>query len=188
MKKLLVIPTIIFILCTLISILLFQQAKIRSVDPPKTSFLVPGETTLHLSQVGRYTIYLELDTQFEGKHYEVPEALEGLKCEVIKEGQLVKVEAADLSYTYNRDGQRGEAYFNFSIESPGEYTMRTTIESKAVKEAVLSVGLKNENMIRVLQFTVGASVLMLVGIFEFVGYMIYAVIKTIIQTFLKIDR
>ncbi len=179
-KKQFIIPTIVFILCTFTSIFLFEQGKLRSIDPPKTSFLAPGTTVLNLNQAGRYTIYLELDTIFEGKHYEAPEVLEGLNCEVIKEGREIKVEPADLSYSYNRDGQKGESYFNFTIESPGNYTIITTIDNEQMKEAVLSIGLKNEKMIRVLQFTVGASVLMLVGIFEFVGYMIYGIIKLVI--------
>lgn len=179
-KKQFIIPTIVFILCAVTSVFLFYQGKARSIDPPKTSFLVPGTTMLDLTQVGRYTIYLELDTLFEGKHYEAPEVIEGLKCEVMKDETKIKVEAADLSYSYNRNGQKGESYFNFTIEEPGSYTIITTIDNEQMKEAVLSVGLKNEKMVRVLQFTVGASVLMLVGIFEFIGYMIYGLIKLMI--------
>lgn len=179
-KKQFIIPTIVFIICTITSVFLFQQGKVRSVDPPKTSFLVPGTVVLPLDKPGRYTIYLEQDTLFEGKHYTAPEVLEGLKCEVVKDDKSIKVEPADLSYSYNRAGQKGETYFNFTIESTGDYQITTTLENNEIKEAVLSVGLKNEKMIRVLQFTVGASVLMLVGLFEFVGYIGYATIKLVL--------
>ncbi len=176
-KKQFIIPTVIFALCMITSTFLYEQGKLRSIDPPKQSFLVPGTTEIELDKVGHYTIYLELDTLFEGKHYEAPEFIESLKCEVIKGDTEIQVNTADLNYKYNRDGQQGESYFNFTIDEAGKYKIITTLEDKVVKEAVLSVGLKNEHMVRVLQFTVGAGVIMLVGIFEFIGYMVYGIIK-----------
>lgn len=176
-KKQFIIPTVIFVLCIITSIFLYEQGKLRSIDPPKQSFLVPGTTEIELDKVGRYTIYLELDTLFEGKHYEAPEFIESLKCEVVNDESKIQVSTADINYKYNRDGQQGESYFNFTIEEAGKYKIITTLEDEVVKEAVLSVGLKNEHMVRVLQFTVGAAVIMLVGIFEFIGYMVYGIIK-----------
>ena len=173
-----IIPAIILIVCMIVGGMLLEEGKRRSIDPPKISFVAPGSTEISLDEVGCYTIYIETQIQHEGKQYTVPDgSIEDIEIKVSKNGQGIPVRQADIFYTYDKDGNKGQTNSNFDITEAGEYVIDTNIESKANKQIVLSVGIKNEQMLRVLQFTVGASVILLVGIIQFIGYTISGLIR-----------
>ena len=173
-----IIPSVIFIGCMIIGGCMIQEAKKRSIDPPKTSFVAPGTTKINLSKLGSYTVYIESEIEYEGKRYVVPDGtIEDLEVKVSKGDVVVPVRKADIFYKYNKNGNKGESNCNFDITEKGEYNITTKLESDQNEQIILSIGVKNEEMLRVLQFTVGASVIMLVGIIQFIGYILSAVIK-----------
>ncbi len=177
-KKQFIIPSIVLILCMVLGTWLLEEGRKRSIDPPKISFLAPGVHKINLEEIGTYTIYIETQIEYEGEKYNIPDgSIEKLEVEVNKDGEKVPVRKADIFYTYNKNGNKGETNSNFDITEPGEYEIISKAKLELNKEIILSVGIKNEGMLRVLQFTVGASVIILVGVFQFVGYISAGIIK-----------
>ncbi len=177
-KKQFIIPSIVLIICLILGVWLLEEGRKRSIDPPKTSFLAPGIHKVDLQEVGTYSIYIESQIEYEGKSYNIPDgSIEKLEIKINKDGKKVPVRKADIFYTYDKNGNKGETNSNFDISEPGEYEIISKLKSELNEEIILSVGIKNEGMLRVLQFTVGASVIILVGIFQFVGYIGSGIIR-----------
>ncbi len=179
-KNQFIVPSIILIVCIVLGGWLLGEGKKRSIDPPKISFLSPGVHKVNLEEVGTYSIYIESEIQYEGRQYSVPDgSIEKLEIKVNKDGVKIPVRRADIFYTYNKDGNKVEIHSNFDITEPGEYEINSTMKSEQNEEIILSVGIKNQGMLRVLQFTVGASVVILIGVLQFIGYITMGIIKLI---------
>ena len=186
-KKQFIIPSIILIVCLVFGGWLLNEGRKCSIDPPKISFLTPGVTKVNLEEIGSYSIYIETEIQYEGKLYSIPyKSIDKIDIDVSKNGEKIPVRTADIFYKYNKNGNKGETNLNFDITEPGQYEINSDIESNEIDQVVLSVGRKNEGMLRVLQFTVGASVIILVGVFQFVGYILSGMIRLLMYKKLTI--
>ncbi len=181
-KKQVVIPILVLIICMLAGGLLYREGQKRSIDPDKTSFLSPGSQIVNLGEVGTYNIYIETDINYNNKHYFVPqESIQKIECKIKKGSKIIPTRDADLYYKYDRNGDKGQTYLSFDIEEKGEYEIVTKIQSDTIKDVVLSVGKQNDQMVRVLQFTVGSCIIMLIGILQFFVFIISLVIKLILH-------
>ncbi|HOB21208.1 MAG TPA: hypothetical protein PKO35_10960 [Candidatus Atribacteria bacterium] len=103
--------------------------------------VVPGAKVFELEEQGRYTIYWEYRTTYEGRVYDT-KSIDGLVCVLksIDTGEHVTLDSLSLSSTYSLNDREGKGIFVFQIDAPGEYELSCWYEFEEGEEAVLVVG------------------------------------------------
>ena len=173
-KYFIIIPTIVFVLCLIIGLGLIQMNK-NVVKAPQMEFVVPCSQEVNFEAKGDYTIYLQLDTQIDGKTYTAPEGLEGLSCKLFKGDEEISIYTTDVQYNYNREGKCGSSYYEFNIKEPGTYRIETELIDAPVEEAAIGIGKKiNMGMMMIKGLT--AALALLIGVCQFIGFVGYAII------------
>ena len=104
--------------------------------------VVPGETTLNLTEPGTYMIYHERESVVDGRVYSA-ENISGLRVTLRDaRGAQVPLSAPGMSSTYNFSGRSGVAVYKFEIAQPGAYRLAAAYDGgRTQPRAVLAVGL-----------------------------------------------
>jgi hypothetical protein len=100
---------------------LFLAARLGGSTDGMIRVLVPGETELRLNEAGRYVIYHEFRSAFEGRVYHV-DAVSGLNVTVRSgvSGAVVPLEQTTAT-SYTVGSRSGRSLFAFDVAAPGPY-------------------------------------------------------------------
>ncbi len=132
-------------------------------DRPDYTFVVPGQITVSCEKEGRYYLWYDYQTIFEGKTYSESSNLPGgMSIEFINvnTGEVVPLtSAAEMSETIGNTSRKTIGYFD--IRECGEYTLEV---SGGTRELVFSLGRSAVTMPRLLfLFFVGGPLSFLLG-------------------------
>lgn len=172
-KKQAIVPAIILIGTLVIGGILLLIAKSLGGEEARTSFLAPGTQNINLKEPGNYTIYLTTQITDDKMSYNLSEDFEGLHVELTLDGKEVVLTKVEEGYTYGEEGNQSKSYLSFDVVEPGEYQLITSIESKSIPQIALAIGKTEENLATVLVLATCACLLILMGICQFVAYMIF---------------
>jgi hypothetical protein len=146
-----------------------------------TQFAVPGQTEVRFDQPGRYTIYHEQRSTFEGRAYSTEGQISGLAVTVRNAagGELLPVRAPGMSSTYSLGGREGVAIFVFDVRVPGTYLVSGEYPpGSAGAPAVLAVG----------SAAVGKMLLFMFGGFAFAGACVLVALLILIVSLVRAQR
>ena len=177
-KYFVIIPSIVFAVCLIIGLGLIKLEK-NTVKAPTMEFVVPCNQEVEFKEAGEYTIYLQLLTQINGQTYTAEEGLEGLSCKLFKGEEEITIYTTDIQYNYNKEGKLGSAYYEFSIKEPGMYRLETELVNTPTKEVAIGIG-KKINMGHMMVKGIVATLALLGGTFQFVGFIGYSIIAYIL--------
>jgi hypothetical protein len=107
-----------------------------------TQVVVPGTAELALHR-GTYTVFLEEESEVNGKIYSTTQPVDGLACRVIsaQNGSAIAVRRANNSTTYSVGGRSGHSVLEFPINQDGNYTFTCDYgENAPGPEVVVAVG------------------------------------------------
>lgn len=172
-KKQVMVPIVVLIVTLVIGGILLLIAKSLGGEGVRTNLIAPGTQVLNLEEPGNYTIYLTTQMMDDKMSYHLPEDFKGLHVELTLNGEAVALTKIEEGYTYGEEGNQSESYLSFDVTEPGEYQLTTSIESNSIPEIVLAVGKTEENLGRVLILSTCALLLILMGVCQFVAYMIF---------------
>lgn len=86
--------------------------------------IVPGESQFTLDSKGKYTIFNEYQSVFDGKVYSNEQSIPGLHVALTDpSGQTVELEPININSTYTLNGREGVGVLTFSVDEVGTYTM-----------------------------------------------------------------
>lgn len=172
-KKQVIIPIIVLVVTLAIGGILLLVARTLNDEGTKISFIAPSTEIFNLEEPGNYTIYLTTQITSDKMNYSLPENFKGLDAELTFGGEKVTLTKIDDAYTYGEEGNRSESYLSFDINEPGEYQLTTRVESESISELVLAIGKTEENLEMALILATCACMLILMGVCQFVAYMIF---------------
>jgi hypothetical protein len=107
-----------------------------------TQIVVPGSAELHL-QRGLYTIFLEEESEVNGRIYSTVQSVDGLGCRVIsaENGSEITIGKPSMNTSYSVGGRSGHSVLEFSIQQVGRYTLACDYSENAKgPEVVVAVG------------------------------------------------
>lgn len=183
-KKQVVAPIIVLVVTLIVGGILLLIAKHIGSKSLKQSYLVPSQIELELIK-GNYMIYLENEVDFEGKHYSVPDSFSSLTCKLKYKGGEITLTPPKDGYGYGEGEKRGRTFLSFTIEEDDVYQLKAEIEDEQVSQAVITIAREDENIGSALSLTVIAGLSMLMGILQFMGYIILNVGKWLFYCYLK---
>jgi hypothetical protein len=114
-------------------------------------FVVPGHHTFTVDAPGKYMIYHEFVSNFDGRIFNTKGQIDGLRCNASgpeNAPRIVRVDPAGITATYDIMGNSGEAIWSIDVPTPGTYSLDvgygepgalTTLETTGTN-AVLSIG------------------------------------------------
>ena len=172
-KKQIMFPIIIFAIAVVIGGSLLLIAKGLGGNELCKSFIIPSTKTLMLEETGAYTIYLGTDTVFERKHYSIPKDYKGLKVKASFNQTEVILTPIEEVYEYGEEGNKRINVYNFTVNEGGEYTFECTLEDDTVENAIIFVGKTQEHTGTILGLTTIACMLLIMGICQLIGYLLY---------------
>ncbi len=107
-----------------------------------TRVVAPGTFDITLDQPGNYTLFDEYQSVVDGQVYHNPGGLGGLTCTLTDKatGRKIPLIAASTTATYTTGAYAGRSVFDFTIPSPGVYTLTAQYARGAGgSQAVLSI-------------------------------------------------
>lgn len=171
-KKQVVVPIIIFVVALCLSGILLLITKVLGEDSERTTYLAPTTEKMQIEETGEYTIFLGVEANYEGKRYEVPEDYEGLQVKVLFKGSEVEVKPAETTNAYGVEGDMCKDVYTFAVKDTGEYTFEFSLSGSEIEQVVVAVG-RTQHVGAMLGLTLVAGMSMLLGICQFLGYLIY---------------
>lgn len=177
-KKQVIFPIIVLAVTLAIAGTLFFSAKqIGKNEEAETIFKAPGEQTISVTRPGEYEVDMAIETTFEGKEYIIPETFNGLSGSVSFNGQQVALKPSETNEIYGKEGEKGKSCFTFQAEEAGDYILKTTIEDSKVNEVVLVARRSDTQAGKIVLLATAAIMVGLMGVLQFVAYMVYNLIK-----------
>lgn len=100
--------------------------SVESVSSGLNRAVMPGSATFDLAETGRYTVYYEHTSMFEGQYYNTGAAWPpDMGCFMQPTGSTGEIDlrlaTTDTTYTLNNNS--GVSQYVFDIEEPGSYTL-----------------------------------------------------------------
>lgn len=172
-KKQVFVPFIIFVIAIFVGSSCLFIAKTLGVEEERTIFSVPASQTVSLEEVGNYTIYLATDMTFEGEKYTIPEGYKGLDVKVTHNQKEVTLSTPESIYQYGEEGNQYIDVYTFMAEETGEYAIDCKLKDEKVEKAVLLVGRTQEHIAAVLGLTTIGCIIIIMGVCQFIGYLLY---------------
>ena len=113
---------------------------ISAVEGRLTQVVMPGSATLNLSQPGTYTIYHETRSVVDGQLY-ASNSLGGLRVSMhAPGGGAVELTPSSGGSTYRFGSREGRSVFSFTVTTPGEYRILSTLpDGRTEPKVVLAV-------------------------------------------------
>ncbi len=120
----------------------YVMTQLPALGEKLPQVVVPGETTLRLTEPGSYMIFHERESVVDGRVFSST-SLSGLRVRLRNErGDPVTLSSPDMSSTYNLSGRSGVAIFKFEIKQPGAYRLSAAYDDgRTQPRVVLAVGL-----------------------------------------------
>lgn len=107
-----------------------------------TQVVVPGTAELALHR-GTYTVFLEEESEVNGKIYSTTQPVDGLACRVssAQNGSAIAVRRPNMNTTYSVGERSGHSVLEFLINQDGNYTFACDYgENAPGPEVVVAVG------------------------------------------------
>jgi len=101
---------------------LFLIVRLSGVAEGMIHVLVPGTIELRLKESGRYTIFHEYRSTFEGRIYNV-DRLAGLQISLRSRAGATVPLTQSSATSYTVDGRSGRSLYQFEIAEPGAYEL-----------------------------------------------------------------
>jgi hypothetical protein len=104
--------------------------------------VVPGETTITVSEPGDFTIFYENQSIVDGRVFSTGD-LSNLNVQITSDstGEPVEIEDSSVSTSYTVGGRSGQSIAAFSVDETGDYTLRAAYgEGTPGPEVVLAIG------------------------------------------------
>lgn len=171
-KKQVIIPIIILVITLAIGGSLLWVAKSLGDGGTKTSFLAPGTETFNIEEPGNYTIYLTTKITSDQMSYSLSENFKGLSAQLTLDGEEVVLTKIEDAYTYGEEHNQSKSYLSFEAHKPGAYQLTTVVEDGSISRVALAIGKTEKNLEMVLVLATCGSMLILMGICQFVAYMV----------------
>ncbi|HSC44722.1 MAG TPA: hypothetical protein VLC94_02775 [Candidatus Acidoferrum sp.] len=108
-----------------------------------TQIVVPGEKELNLAEPGEYTIFLEEQSEVDGRIYSARGAIRGLKCTVAAQSgnEELPVRSLSSTVTYTLSRRSGRSILQFDVANAGVYKIGCAYpENAAAPQTVIAVG------------------------------------------------
>jgi len=118
-------------------------SSIDVVGSGLTQVVVPGTTTLTLSETGRYTVFYESRSVVNGAVYISGGLSPSLACTLTSNatGTEIPLEASITNSTYDIGGREGTSVWVFDIDQPGTYAFSCGYtDGRTEPEVVLAIG------------------------------------------------
>jgi len=125
---------------SLFAILLFKNISGLTEGPMQV--VVPGESEITLSGVGKYTIFYEYQSVIGDKIYATGEQMSGLQCALTSKetGTQIELSRPSGNTTYSIGGRAGRSVLAFRIDKPGNYQFSAWYpEGQEGQEVVLAI-------------------------------------------------
>jgi hypothetical protein len=116
--------------------------SLSSATDDMVQVIVPGEVTLEVEEPGDFVIFYESRSVVDGRTFATGE-LPGLTIQIVSDatGEPVEITEPSTNVSYSVGGRSGESVAAFSVDEPGDYTMRGVYpEGQSGDEVVLAVG------------------------------------------------
>ena len=99
----------------------------------------PGTAEYIFHEPGRYTVFHEHESVFEGAYFSTAEVVSGLVLRIKPSagGKAITVNAATMNASYNLSGRSGVAIFEFDIADPGPYRIDARYADGANKPVII---------------------------------------------------
>lgn len=99
----------------------------------------PGKADYMFHEPGRYTVFHEHESVFEGAYFSSPEVVSGLKVRVKPSGggKSIAMRAVGVNASYDLNGRSGIAIFEFDIAEPGSYRVTARHGDGKIKPAII---------------------------------------------------
>lgn len=172
-KKQMTFPIAVLIITLVVGGGLFLGAKFLSHKGVKTYFLAPGSETIQIEDTGNYTINLTTEVISDTMSYRLPENFSGLHIEVTFNGEKITLDPIEESAIYGEKNHQSKSYLSFNAEKPGAYQVTSYIEEGSIAQLELSIGKTQKNLEMVLMLVTCSGMLILMGICQFIAYMIF---------------
>lgn len=139
------IAAVVAIICLLVASLLGYRAVtgFLGLADDLTRVVVPGTVDLTLESSGDYTIFYEHRSQVDGRAFNTPESLEGLRISITSRetGSLVSLSTPGSDVEYSVRGRSGYSALGFSVNRPGTYELTAFYEGTGQgPDVVLAIG------------------------------------------------
>lgn len=171
-KKQVIIPIIILVIALAIGGGLLGVAKSLGNGGTKTSFLAPGTERINIDEPGNYTIYLTTKITSDQMSYSLSEDFKGLGVELTLDGEQVVLTKIEDAYTYGEENNQSKSYLSFEAHKPGTYQLTMVVEDDSIARLALAIGKTEKNLEMVLALATCGGMLILMGICQFVAYMV----------------
>lgn len=139
---------------------------LTGINDNSHKFVAPSQTTMYAEE-GKYTVYYEYKTEFEGERYSTSDAdINGLKLIVIDKGtnKLIEVNEPIGTSTYTVNGSHGTAIYTFEILEDTEISIESISESNQNVILNINGGMAGPVMIGVFVLLFGISFSIVAGV------------------------
>ena len=134
---------VLFLLIGGLSAFQFFQGRMAQVTAALDRGVAPGSREIHLPRSGHHSIFLEYRSILDGGMFLTRNDLGGLRCAVVSgsTGRPVRLHRPWVPLSYSQDDRAGVLVFDFWVEAPGAYELRTHYpQEKPGPQLVLAVG------------------------------------------------
>lgn len=99
----------------------------------------PGKADYMFNEPGRYTVFHEYESVFEGAYFSSSEVVSELKVGVRPSGggAAIAIRGAGVNASYNVSGRSGVAIFEFDITEPGSYRVDARYGGGGTKPTII---------------------------------------------------
>lgn len=120
----------------------FVVGAIKSAtDSIITRVTAPGTESIEIDKAGKYTIYFEYDSVLDGKVYHTNDISDMYFTLTNKStGEHIDLDNSAVNASYSLNGRSGKSIFEFEVDEPGEYILKTEYDTENGENAVLAVG------------------------------------------------
>ncbi len=122
---------------------LFLFENLKGLTNSLWQVAVPGTYDMTLSDLGKYTIFYEYQSVFDGRIYSTRPNLSGLQCSLVSNetGAPMRLYKTSTNTTYSLGSRAGASVLNFNIDQPGSYAFSAWYpEGQEGPEVVLAIG------------------------------------------------
>ncbi len=142
--------------------LIFVINAARGMTNSGKRILVPGENEITLEEEGRYVIYHEYNSVFDGKTYTSTD-ISGLRITLKNKnnGEEIEIKEALFNESYSIGSREGSSVFEFFIEKPETIILYAYYDDKDKEsEAVINI---SKNLVGNMLKTIGLAILELLA-------------------------
>jgi hypothetical protein len=120
----------------------YLYVNIDKVSGALTRFKAPGSIEMKIDDPGRYGVYVEYRSFFDGRSYHPSSGYENLRLSVVSEdtGKEIEVIRPGITETYSLGRNKGYLGWAFYAETAGRYVIRAEYPESSGPDVILGIG------------------------------------------------